>query len=499
MSARDISRLIVPARLRSIPLVCAYAHAVAQDGGFDLADCQAVELGVEEAVAQFIALADDETAMLELTGQLETTRLIISLRHQGAPLDFSRQPEYDPAHPDAHPEGLGVYLLRHAFDETQWRNLGKGGQELQLIKFLATPRVEEEPQSVAPPASRTTPPYTIRRLQTDDALAVSRCMYAGYGYSYVHDFVYYPDRLAALNASGELISAVAVAENGEMLGHAALMCSGPEARTGELSVTAILPGYRGGGVARRLGQWLLGWALQHGWHGVSVDAVTSHPYTQHFCARLDFRPCALLLGLAPSSLSFRGIADQLQQRESCVLAYRALQPPTRRPIYAPPRYQSLLERIYHRLARPMSFAAGQAPGVESSLWETNAKFNLGTAIITLRRLGRDAARVVAGQLLELRRQGMECVLLYLNLSDPALPYFAPDWRRLGFHFAGALPGGEEGDWLILNHLLQQALDYERLVLADDWSRELLAAIEAEDPVLQVFRKEGVGDTHIPNP
>ena len=85
MSARDISRLIVPARLRSIPLVCAYAHAVAQDGGFDLADCQAVELGVEEAVAQFIALADDETAMLELTGQLETTRLIISLRHQGAP------------------------------------------------------------------------------------------------------------------------------------------------------------------------------------------------------------------------------------------------------------------------------------------------------------------------------------------------------------------------------------------------------------------------------
>ena len=34
------------------------------------------------------------------------------------------------------------------------------------------------------------------------------------------------------------------------------------------------------------------------------------------------------------------------------------------------------------------------------------------------------------------------------------------------------------------------LDYEQLVLADDWSRELLPAIEAEDPVLQAFKGDG---------
>ena len=484
MTATDLSRLIVPARPYSIPLACAHARLVAQISGFDPSACSAIALGVEEAVARFIGLADDATAMLELICQPESTRLILRLRNQGSPLDFSRRPEYDPARSEAHRAGRNADLAGQTFDETLWRNLGKEGQELQLVKFLATPRVDAEPPPVVPPAPAATPAFGIRRLQADDAPAVSRCMYACYGYSYVYDFVYYPDRLAALNASGELISAVAIAADGELLGHAALMCAGPAARTGELGIAAVEPRYRGGGVARQLSEWLLDWAARHDWHGVSANAVTSHPYSQHLCAGLDFRPCALLLGLAPASLSFHGIADHLRQRESCVLTYRALQPAPARTAYPPPRYRNLLERIYRWLDRPAAFAAGRAPAGESSLWETATKSNLGTAMITLRRLGRDAARIVAGQLLEFRRLGMECVLLHLNLSDPALPEFAPDWERLGFHFAGVLPGGDEGDWLVLNHLLQQAFDYERLVLADDWSRELLAAIEAEDPVLQ---------------
>ncbi|MDS4031120.1 MAG: GNAT family N-acetyltransferase [Candidatus Contendobacter sp.] len=490
MATADLSRLIVPARSRSIPLVRAHARVVAQESGFDSSACRAIELGTEEAVAQFIGLADDETATLELACESEATRLILRLRHHGSPLDCSRWPEYDPSQPETHLDGLSAYLMRRAFDEARWRNLGKEGQEWQLIKYLATPRVGAEPPLVAPAAPAATPAFAIRRLQADDALAVSRCIHACYGYSYVYDFVYYPDRLAAMNASGELISAVAVAADGEVLGHAALIRSDPTARTGELGVAAVSPRYRSGGVAHQLSAWLLDWAARQGWHGVNANAVTSHPFSQHLCARLDFRPCGLLLGLAPASLSFHGIADRLRQRESCVLAYRALQPAPARTLYPPLRYQNLLTRIYGRLDRPVSFAPGQAPAAATSRWETTAKAHLGTAILTLHQSGRDAARVVAGQLLELRRQGMECVLLYLNLSDPALPDFAPDWERLGFHFAGVLPGGDEGDWLILNHPLQQAFDYERLVLADDWSRELLAAIEAEDPVLQALAGRG---------
>ena len=490
MTTTATSRLIIPAQLRSIPLARAHARTVAEQSGFDPSACHAIELGVEEAAAQFIGLANDETATLELVCEPEATRLILRLHYQGLPLDFSRWPEYDPNQPEAHLEGLSAYLMRRAFDEAHWRNLGKEGQEWQLVKFLATPRVDAEPPPVAPPAPAATPAFIIRRLQATDALAVSRCIYACYGYSYIYDFVYYPDRLAALNASDELISAVAVAADGEVLGHAALIPAGAVAQTGELAMIATLPHYRSGGVGRQLSQWLLDWAARQGWHGVNANAVTSHPFSQHICVRLGFRPCGLLLGLAPASLSFHGIADRLRQRESCVLLYHALQPPSGRAIYPPLRYQSLLTRIYGWLDRPVSFAPGQPPVAATSRWETTAKGYFGTAIITLRQLGQDAAHIVAGQLLESRRQGMECVLLYLNLSDPALPTFATDWERLGFYFAGVLPGGKEGDWLILNHLLQQAFDYERLVLADAWSRELLAAIEAEDPVLQTLARRG---------
>ena len=490
MTTTDASQLIIPARLRSIPLARAHARTVAEQSGFAPSACRAIELGVEEAVAQFIGLTDDDTATLGLICEPEATRLILRLRYHGLPLDFSRWPEYDPDQPEAYLEGLSAYLMRHAFDEAHWRNLGKEGQEWRLVKFLATPRVDAEPAPVTPLEPKPTPAFTIHRLQADEALAVSRCFYASYGYSYVYDFVYYPDRLAALNASDELISAVAVTPDGEVLGHAALIPAGAETRTGELGVAATLPRYRSGGVARQLSAWLLDWAAQRGWHGINVSAVTSHPFSQHLCAHLDFRPCGLLLGLAPASLSFHGIADQLRQRESCLLAYCTLQPAPARTLYPPPRYQTLLTRIYGWLDRPVSFAPGQVPAITTSRCETVVKTHLGTAILTMRQLGQDAARIVAGQLLDLRRQGMECVLLYLNLGDPALPTFAADWERLGFHFAGVMPGGEEGDWLILNHLLQQAFDYERLVLADDWSRELLAAIEAEDPVLQTLARCG---------
>ena len=102
MATTDLSRLIVPARPYSIPLACAHTRLVAQIGGFDPSACSAIALGVEEAVARFIGLADDATAMLELICQPESTRLILRLRNQGSPLDFSRRPEYDPARSEAH-------------------------------------------------------------------------------------------------------------------------------------------------------------------------------------------------------------------------------------------------------------------------------------------------------------------------------------------------------------------------------------------------------------
>src|SRR5919109_3819582 len=49
--------------------------------------------------------------------------------------------------------------------------------------------------------------YAIRRLRADEMLQVAQCIYRAYGYSYPNKDLYYPARIAHLNATGEPVAA----------------------------------------------------------------------------------------------------------------------------------------------------------------------------------------------------------------------------------------------------------------------------------------------------
>ena len=53
-------------------------------------------------------------------------------------------------------------------------------------------------------------------MEPSEALEVAKTVYRTYGYSYAHDYIYYPEKIIALNASGEVQSAVAVTEADEI-------------------------------------------------------------------------------------------------------------------------------------------------------------------------------------------------------------------------------------------------------------------------------------------
>jgi hypothetical protein len=55
----------------------------------------------------------------------------------------------------------------------------------------------------------------VRRRKPDEAAEVSKTIYKNYGYTYPHDFVYYPEKIIALNESGRLYSAIAVMDGKE--------------------------------------------------------------------------------------------------------------------------------------------------------------------------------------------------------------------------------------------------------------------------------------------
>ena len=154
---------------------------------------------------------------------------------------------------------------------------------------------EEAP--LAPPQE-----YTIRRMQPDEAMQVSQLMYRAYGNSYLNEDVYYPDRVAALNASNTIISFVAVGADGRLAGHYALERDepGPVVEGGQAVVD---PAHRGRGLLDRMKDAALAEARRLQLVGVFADAVTVHTRTQQSDIKHGAHLTCVDLAIAPRTMS----------------------------------------------------------------------------------------------------------------------------------------------------------------------------------------------------
>ena len=183
-----------------------------------------------------------------------------------------------------------------------------------------------------------------------------RCIYDAYRYTYVNEHLYYPDRVVALNESGDMVSAVATAPDGEVAGHAALVFPEDTHEIADLAVVATKAKFRGQSIARRLGEYLDAEALARGLHGLFIEEVTVHTFTQKFCHRMGFVDTGFLLAYSPATMAFTGIAEETGARRSVILGFKYLTEPQVTRVYAPRRHRETIARIYERLGVRVEFA-----------------------------------------------------------------------------------------------------------------------------------------------
>ncbi len=462
-------------------LACALARSYAAALGFDERGLAQIELGVEEAVSNVVrhAFAPDELQHFDVTLQRHVLGLEILIDDQGLPFDPTRVTAYDPARePQAQVEaGLGMHLMRSAFDEVEYRNLGRGGKQTRLLKYHALEPIGER----ALPAEVGTSDdaiAAIRPLREEDALEVSRLIHDAYGYSYPYEHIYFPERVIALNRSGALQSALAVTGTGRIAGHAALVSDPERPERAELAIVVTRTQYRGQGVARRLGDHLLDVAYQRGLRLLFTNAVTAHPYTQRFMHELGFRDCALLPGHAPASLRFRRIAESLPQRESCMLAVRYLDASaqTARRITAAPTQRAALQAIYAGLGIPLQWIMAEHAGASlPAHGSMDAALHAGLELAQLRivRWGEDSLPLLRARLAQLRRERMAVVELEVPLADAHSARMSDALEALGFVFSGIWPGTTPAeDQLIYNHVADPGFDYDALKIHSDLGQRL---------------------------
>jgi anti-sigma regulatory factor (Ser/Thr protein kinase)/RimJ/RimL family protein N-acetyltransferase len=506
---RDTSILTIPNDTFYLPIVGAYVMAAAAQLGFDDTDVGDIRLAADEACTHIIETAFEpgEEQDFTISCQRCPSGLKVTIADKGMPFDPSSIKAYDARGGlDRELSGLPFYLMQQTMDEVRFVNKGWEGKELQLTKYLKVPSIETYfTQEELRPYDTTVEPappgeYEYRLMEPAEAIEVARCMYKTYGYTYPGEHVYYPERVAMMNQSGEMISAVAVTETGEVIGHCALSGQ-PGDPVMEVSQAVVAPAHRGRGVMKKLTGLLMKKARQRGLMGLFAQAVTVHPFSQRAILRYGFRESAVLLGYAPRAVHIKKIVEQeLPQRETVVYGYQPLHEGPRSRVFPPPRHRSIITRIYGNLALERELASPEVshssaepgpPTPELAHFTLSAKVvsALGIAKLEVTSCGLGIEQEVKNKLRDLCYEGIAVIYLDLPLGDPHTATLCQRFEELGFFFSGILPrptkldepeGVNSSDLLRLQYLNGPRIDYDRLQIYGDFGKELVQYIRERD-------------------
>lgn len=440
------ARALVGETLRQLPLPPGQAS-----------ELEALVVGaLQDAIEH--AYRQGEQGSIKLTIREQEGKLEITVRDYGIPRDvelLERQ-----LHSPQAARTLFGCATTGLVDEVHWLAFGPEGKALQIRKWLHVTHVAQQSATASIAPFRDDAPlapeqsYEIRRLRADEAVQVSQLMYRAYGNTYFNSDVYYPERVAAQNAAGSVVSIVAQAADGSIVGHYALEMNqgGPVAETGQAVVD---PAHRGRGLLNRMKEVVLVEAKKSDLVGWYADAVAVHTLTQK--SNVDHGGCltGVDLGISPKTEEFKGIAAAQPQRVTCLLYFHWLSPPIERTVHAPERHREMIAEIYRRLGCPVQFATAASPIGHGTL---SVRMESGAArgVLRVEQLGADTVHAVRHATRDLaERSGAAVVFVELPLADPGTPLVAELLEAEGFGFAGVAPHfSERGDLLRLVYLVE---------------------------------------------
>ena len=498
----EYSTLTIPNDNAYAGIAAHYVREVAQKLGFSGEEQESIGHGVEEAIAAIIdhSFEPNEKATLEVSCERIQEGLQVTIRDRGMPVDPEELSEQltDGQTGLARSESGHVLHPTKYWDQVSFNNLGPQGKETVLIKRLAGRSITDYYEACdlgpyAPIEAGTETPTEkteceVRAMLPSEALEVAKVVYKTYGYTYGNQDVYFPDRLAELNKSGRIISAVALGDDQEIVGHCALTFWHEGSRIAELGQGVVKPGYRHHGCFSNLTEYLIELARSRGLTGVYGQAVTNHTFSQRTGHKLGLRDCALIIGFVPTTVTFKGFSEQLSQRLSLLTHYLYLVKPERLSVYAPMQHKEIIEKLYRNLGVSVDVKTPSIHGLKTlpvhALMNIIVVNHLNFAYMEAERYGQDLVSQLRSTIKQLVRDKIEVMSLHLNLSDEYTASLVHDLEQEGFFFAGILPGAfKNGDALILQYLANVEIDYDRIELESDIAKELRDYIRARDPNL----------------
>ncbi len=494
--------LRLPAEMSFLTMATNMTRDYAALVGLSEDDLYKTLLTVEEIVVNIICHGFDtqvDSAVFDMLFSVsQPYGLCIRINDKGIPFDPSTASRYEP-NPDLAQfqlSGLGMRLVQNMMDQVEYRNLGRNGKEVVLTKYCPQPIVRTissvrawEDHAITEPASIPEVKFTIRRLQPQEAIEVSRCAYKCHGYTFFNDVIYYPEQIRALNETNRMISVVAVTHRGEVIGHGAMLFAQPDTHIAEVDFVFVDLKYRQHNCLGQLSEFLIRTAHDHSLAGLYTYTITLHVFSQKAAAKMGLSPVAILLATSPATWDFKGIAGNLKQRISSVLYFRYLRPPCARRIYLPSHHSIIIQKVYATLGATHDFAnpSVESPTSDRAPFQTESAFNTevsrdeGTAEIWVLQPGSEMVKDLRMLLRKLCTEGVPSIILFLSMEIERVIRHIEEIENLGFFFAGVLPETSIGDALVMQYLNNVDFDYASINLLPGESEILLKAVHSCDP------------------
>jgi anti-sigma regulatory factor (Ser/Thr protein kinase)/GNAT superfamily N-acetyltransferase len=470
-------KLSLPAEKKYLAYALDFLENLTMDSGLDDKDAMKMRLAVEESSLNVIehAFDPDEEGEFDLTFYRKPGKIVIEVADKGLPVDFTKIQEDQKV-------GIGIKLIRGLTDEVRFNNLGRDGKSVELIKYIkykdiAETLTEEEKQqekqlSESPIASQS---VDIKMMNADECSRMSRCVYRSYGYSYIIDTIYYPEKVRENLETGHIKSVISVDSTGEIVGHMALIFDFPGAKVGETGQAVVDPRYRGHSLFKRMKQALIDYAKETGMYGVYSEAVTAHPFTQKGNIRLGATETGFLLCYVPGTVKFKKIENNEQESipQSAVLFYLRTNEEPHRVSYPPARHKDWIKRIYDRAGLNRTIEESEPVEItnKTTISTINVVESALRAFVNIIDYGKDFEPMIKHRLKELLQRKMEIIYIDLPLSNPNTAYLYEVLENLGLFFVGLIPEKNNGDIIRFEYLNNVQVDPDYYHRVSDFTKE----------------------------
>jgi len=308
-------------------------------------------------------------------------------------------------------------------------------------------------------------------FRAEDAPGIAGLFRQVYGEGYPINIYYIPERLIEENEAGHIISSVARRENGEVVGHNALILLDSAIRLYENAAGLVSPSCRGRNIFPRLFRHtIFGTSERFDIGAIIGEPVCNHTHIQKMCLPLNFKESGLEVNLMPASAY--GLGSDTASRVSVLLGYFKYQPKVQT-VYIPSPYQKELEYLYTGLGleRAFLYSKGDPPSSEKSQGTLKVFESAQVARVNVDTIGNDFQNFISRLEKEGRQKGTVIFQIWLPLASLWVSAATDILRGYGYFLGGVLPCWPYGDGLLMQKV-GQVPNWEGMALYTDRAKKI---------------------------